>query len=135
MSTQDIRETIEAAIRSEQDSGMFRARLTEELPRLQARLVLPEENPVDALLGFASSYIESVPAALTLVTALSRRLGFYDYAAPFLHMAEDFFLQPPKELADEAGLEALLDEAFLAHRLMEEINDCLLYTSPSPRDA
>ena len=123
MSTQDIRETIEAAIRSEQESGLFRARLTEELPRLQARLVLPEENPVDALLGFASSYIESVPAALTLVTALSRRLGFYDYAAPFLHMAEDFFLQPPEELADEAGLEALLDEAFLAHRLMEEIND------------
>ncbi|MEM1112888.1 MAG: hypothetical protein AAGI11_13330 [Pseudomonadota bacterium] len=123
MSVKDIRETIEAAIHAEKAGGQLRGRLTEELPRLQDKLVLPSEAPVDALMAFISSYIESVPAALSLVTALSKRLGFFDYAAPFLHMAEDFFLQPPKELNDEIGLGALLDEAFLAHRLMEEVND------------
>ena len=123
MSVSDIRETIDAAIASESESGLFRARLTGQLPRLKDKLVLPEEDPVQSVLDFASSYIDSVPAALTLVTALSKRLGFHEYAAPFLHMAEDFFLAPPEELQDEVGLEALLDEAFLAHRLMEEIND------------
>jgi hypothetical protein len=38
-------------------------------------------------------------------------------------MAEDYFLQPPEELPGDGGLEALLDEAFLAHRLLEEVND------------
>jgi len=64
-----------------------------------------------------------VPNCLSLVTAVSKRLGFFDYAAPFLHLAEDYFLQPPDELPRDGGLEALLDEAFLAHRLLEEIND------------
>ena len=123
MSVSDIRETIDAAIASERDSDLYRARLNEQLPRLREKLVLPEENPVQAVLDFASSYIDSVPAALTLVTAVSKRLGFHEYAAPFLHMAEDFFLAPPEELEGEVGLEALLDEAFLAHRLMEEVND------------
>ena len=38
-------------------------------------------------------------------------------------MAEDYFLAPPEELPSDSGLEALLDEAFLAHRLLEEVND------------
>jgi hypothetical protein len=49
-------------------------------------------------------------------------MGFYDYAAPFLDMAEDYFLHPPDDLPDD-GLGELLDEAFLAHRLLEEVND------------
>jgi len=57
------------------------------------------------------------------VSAVSRRQGFYDYAAPFLDMAEDYFLNPPGALPRDGGLEALLDEAFLAHRLLEEVND------------
>ena len=50
-------------------------------------------------------------------------MGFYDYAAPFLDTAEDYFLNPPQHLPADGGLEALLDEAFLAHRLLEEVND------------
>ena len=38
-------------------------------------------------------------------------------------MAEDYFLHPPEDLPADGGLEALLDEAFLAHRLLEEVND------------
>jgi hypothetical protein len=32
-------------------------------------------------------------------------------------------LQPPEPLPQDGGLEALLDEAFLSHRLLEEVND------------
>jgi hypothetical protein len=69
------------------------------------------------------SYAESVPGSISLVTAVSKRLQFFDYAAPFLHMAEDYFLRPPDILPGDGGLESLLDEAFLAHRLLEEVND------------
>lgn len=123
MTTTGIRETIAAAADHERKTGQLRQTLERRLPELQEKLVLPNEDPVTALMVFIGDYVESVPGFINLVTALSKRLGFYDYAAPFLHMAEDYFLQPPEELPTDTGLEALLDEAFLAHRLMEEVND------------
>ena len=123
MDPQAIRDIIDAAIRSEHDSNALRSRLEQQLPLLRTKLVLPEHEPLDALMAFIFGYVKSVPGCLRLVTVVSKRLGFFEYAAPFLHMAEDYFLQPPQELPCDEGLEALLDEAFLAHRLLEEIND------------
>jgi hypothetical protein len=118
-----IRESINAALRTERDTHQLRTRLEHQLPQLKQDLVLPEEEPVAALIMFVTSYVKSVPSCLSLVTVVSKRLGFFEYAAPFLHLAEDYFLQPPDELPHNEGLEALLDEAFLAHRLLEEVND------------
>lgn len=123
MQTKQIRAIIHAAVRHERESGQLADRLGRRLPQLRNKLVLPECEPVAALMAFIVDYIESVPGCIKLVSAVSQRLGFYDYAAPFLHMAEDFFLQPPDEVPGEGGLEDLLDEAFLAHRLLEEVND------------
>jgi len=118
-----IRESISAALSEENETHQLRTRLEQQLPLLQQKLLLPVEEPVAALMAFITGYVQSVPACLRLVTAVSKRLNFFDYAAPFLHMAEDYFLRPPGELPQDGGLEALLDEAFLAHRLLEEVND------------
>lgn len=121
--TPDIRNLIAAAILQEEESSLFRARLGSQLPRLQKRLILPESEPVTALIGFIEAYIESVPGSISLVTAVSKQRGFHRYVAPFLHIAEDYFIQPPGDINTDSGLEALLDEAFLAQRLLEEVND------------
>lgn len=118
-----IRATILAALEKEGETQQLRATLAQRLPQLQEKLVLPDENPVAALMAFIIGYVECVPGCLNLVTAVSKRLGFFDYAAPFLRLAEDYFLQPPDDLPQDGGLEALLDEAFLALRLLEEVND------------
>jgi hypothetical protein len=118
-----IRAKISAAVTAEAESGQLRRCLEQQLPLLRSKLVLPEQEPVAALLRFITDYIESVPGCLQLVTAVSKQMGFYAYAAPFLDMAQDYFLQPPPELPPDNGLEGLLDEAFLAHRLLEEVND------------
>jgi hypothetical protein len=123
MVTSGIKETIHAALLRESETHQLRSRLEQQLPQLQRKLVLPEFEPVAALMRFITGYVESVPSCLSLVTAVSKRLGFFDYAAPFLNLAEDYFLQPPDELPQDGGLSALLDEAFLAHRLLEEVND------------
>lgn len=123
MVSPEIRATIHAALQNEAETHQLRALITQRLPQLQDDLVLPEEDPVSALMAFITNYVKSVPSCLNLVTAVSKRAGFFDYAAPFLHLAEDYFLQPPDVLPRDCGLEALLDEAFLASRLLEEIND------------
>lgn len=123
MVSPSIRETIRAALRKESETHQLRSQLEQRLPLLQQKLLLPEREPVSALMFFIIGYVESVPNCLSLVTAVSKRLGFFDYAAPFLHLAEDYFLQPPDELPRDEVLEALLDQAFLAHRLLEEVND------------
>jgi hypothetical protein len=118
-----IRDIIDEALRKEHESNHLSSVLEQRLPQLRQTLILPEEEPVAALMAFITRYIQSVPGCLRLVTAVSKRLGFFEYAAPFLHLAEDYFLQPPEDLPQDGGLEALLDEAFLAHRLLEEVND------------
>jgi hypothetical protein len=118
-----IRDKISTAIREEARSGAFGHRLQERLPELREKLVMPETDPVAGLLTFIREYVESVPGCILLVTAVSKHMGFYDYAAPFLDMAENYFLNPPDDLPANGGLEPLLDEAFLAHRLLEEVND------------
>ena len=121
--TPDIRDLIAAAILQEEESELLGARLARQLPRLRKRLILPEVEPVSVLIGFIAGYIESVPGSISLVTAVSKKGGFHRYVAPFLHIAEDYFIQPPNDINTDSGLEALLDEAFLAHRLLEEVND------------
>ncbi|MBP6701479.1 MAG: hypothetical protein KA135_09530 [Halioglobus sp.] len=123
MVTAIIRDKISAAVTAEAEHGQLGRRLEKELPQLRNKLVLPENEPVNGLLRFITDYIESVPGCMQLVTAVSKQMGFYDYAAPFLDMAQDYFLHPPPELHADSGLEGLLDEAFLAHRLLEEVND------------
>ncbi len=123
MATAGIQDTIDAALAHEARTGHLRHHLELALPELHETLMLPPDGPLDALMGFVTRYVQSVPGCLRLVTAVSRRMGFFDYAAPFLHLAEDYFLHPPDELATQMGLQAILDEAFLAHRLLEEVND------------
>lgn len=123
MAPADITKTIDEALKLEANSGQLREQIKGKLQSLQDKLLLPEDEPVIALMSFITGYIKSVPSSIHLVTTVSKRLGFYSYAAPFLHLAEDFFLQPPDEIAGEEGLGGLLDEAFLAHRLLEEVND------------
>lgn len=119
----DIRQIIATATALEQEAGELRGLLQPQLPRLQARLVLPEPGPMDALMAFINRYIDSVPGTISLVRAVSQQLGFYDYAAPFLQLAEDYFLHPPADLGHGCGYLRLLEQAFLAHRLLEEVND------------
>ena len=58
--------------------------------------------------------------------------GLLNYVSPILEVVEGFFMAPPKELDKETGLAALMDEAFLAHRLFEEVNDTYIMRVGQP---
>ena len=72
---------------------------------------------------FVSAYIEQVPDLLDAANAVAHEAGIESQIKPVLKIAEQYFAQPLPLLDGHPGLEGLLDEAYLAHRLVEEVND------------
>ena len=133
MSTDAIRDTIALAKGQEQQHRHL-ARLMESRAQqtLHFAIQLPEDKPVAALVDFVISYIEHVPDLIDEARATVAAANIQAVAGPFLTLAEDFFLKPPEMVANHVGLHELMDEAYLAHRLIEEINDRFMAQSNTP---
>jgi hypothetical protein len=123
MGVDSIRRIIATGKQVERRTHTLQHHFEDHLAHLRQQLLLPDQQPATALVGFVEKYIDYVPEFIEYVTQSSLEHGLHDSVEPFIHMAEDFFLAPPNELDGEAGLQSLLDEAFLAQRLIEEVND------------
>ncbi|MEG3012243.1 MAG: hypothetical protein RR845_23350, partial [Pseudomonas sp.] len=84
---------------------------------------LPEADAQGALVRFVDAYIDQVPELLEAANEVAREAGIESQIKPVLRIAEQYFLQPPAIMAGHVGLDSLLDEAYLAHRFVEEVND------------
>lgn len=123
-----IRKIIDAAIAHETRHGIFRKVLQQSFERLHGAIALlgsggqPSGSP-EALMDFVVSYIRHVPDFIQAVHKIGQNNNIESITTPFLRIAEEFFLSPPELVDGHAGLDALLDEAYLAHRIIEEVND------------
>lgn len=118
-----IRETIKLAKAHESKTGHLGTILNREIPNLHNSIRLPQDNAVQALLDFVTRYIEHVPDFVEAISHVTNEAKVFEYAEVFLKIAKDYFLHPPEIVEGHFGMDALMDEAYLAHRLMEEIND------------
>lgn len=118
-----IRETIRQAQIAESETHALSRYLRSKMQHLHPAICLPPQNPQQVLEEFVTRYIEHVPEFLDALSALMSEAGIYDHVKCFVQIAEDFFVEPPELLAEHSGMRALIDEAYLAHRLVEEIND------------
>lgn len=105
----------------------------EDFCRIQAgqlhRVIrLPHDAPEAALASFITQYIEHVPDFLEALTALMKETGIYEQGNVFLTIAEEFFILPPELISEHTGLIGLLDEAYLSHRMIEEVSDRIQLT-------
>ncbi|HLA31858.1 MAG TPA: hypothetical protein VJ047_12640 [Pseudomonas sp.] len=123
MNTPALRELIQRAHQHEASSKQLSAQLGEQLERLHPSIHLPDTDTLGVLTRFVSAYIEQVPDVLDAANEVAREAGIEEQIKPVLKVAEQFFLQPPALMAGHDGLDGLLDEAYLAHRLVEEVND------------
>ena len=121
--TDAIRLTIRQAKTQEAEGGHLLQLLHKQLPQLHGSIQLPEENAAQALADFVIGYIEHVPNFIEAIADLTEQAGIYQQVCVFLKIAKDYFLSPPSIINGHLGICALMDEAYLAHRLMEEIND------------
>jgi len=118
-----LREQITRAHQHETETGQLKDQLIKQLPHLHPSIQLPERDAQGTLTRFVSAYIEQVPEMLEAANEVAREAGIESQIKPVLKIAEEYFLQPPKIMNGHAGLGCLLDEAYLAHRLVEEVND------------
>ncbi|WIO74254.1 hypothetical protein QP938_13275 [Porticoccaceae bacterium LTM1] len=123
MNTTLLKDTIANAKAQETESGQLSSLLDSRISHLHHAIQLPANNSVPALLNFIVRYIEHVPEFIEAVDEIAKDAGIRTYTDPIMGIANEFFLHPPECLDKEVGLVALMNEAYLAHRLIEEIND------------
>ncbi|MBX2858146.1 MAG: hypothetical protein KTR17_05750 [Cellvibrionaceae bacterium] len=130
--TEEMRQAIALAKHREQEHRALYRYLERKIPALHHSISLPEQGATEALLRFVSAYIECVPEFIEALSKLARQAGVARATERFLAIAAEFFLSPPEIISQTSGLKDLLGEAYLAHRLIEEINDRMMMLSGVP---
>ena len=123
MNTAALREQIQRATEHEAATGQLKQQLETQLPQFHPSITLPGSDAKGALARFVSAYIDEVPDLLDAANDVAREAGIESQIKPVLKIAEEYFLHPPKIMDGHTGLDGMLDEAYLAHRLVEEVND------------
>lgn len=123
MKIAELRERVRTAREDEASDQALREWLDRKLPQLH-RSISTREDARSTLFNFIQAYVERVPDMLEAAQSVANHAKMRAQLIPVLKVAEAFFLQPEEEGTDtHRGLLVLLDEAYLAHRLVEEVND------------
>ena len=123
MRVSSLRSIINQAFYHEEKTHCLERHLKIQIDNIPDRLKIEKDNELQALKKFAMEYIHHVPDFLDALKDASENAGIETHVFPFLKIAEEYFINPPNLPNDHLGLMALMDEAYLAHRLFEEVND------------
>jgi len=118
MKVNQIRKQIADAVAVEKETGNL-AELIRKSAKAQ-NIELTNEN-LNNLFGFLQNYIEHVPALLEKLADQAQERNMYEDIAPVLQTVQQYFLSSNDVIPDRLGLLGLLDDAYLAHRVMQEI--------------
>jgi hypothetical protein len=97
--------------------------LNKRRPLLHSSILLPNDQDVKSLVDFVDRYISHVPDFIEAIQTITQEAKIEKDVQPILTVASNYFLSPPDLIKESSHLLALLDESYLAHRLLEEIND------------
>lgn len=118
-----IEELVRNAQQHESETNALLLRLEQQMSTLPKSIALPQDEPAVALKTFVVEYISHVPSVIGAVSIAAREAGIDTYVAPFLEVATNFLLSPKGQANKTLGYLELMEQAYLAHRLIEEVND------------
>lgn len=127
-----IRQLIRQAQEQDSASGKLLEFVECRKKHLHAAIKLPEDQAARGLADFVVRYIKHVPDFIDAIRSMAQEAGIAHDVEPLLKIASDYFMSPPSIVDPHSQLEALLDEAYLAHRLLEEVNDRFMAKSGIP---
>lgn len=117
-----IRTLVQTARERDISSGHLTSLLESRVSHLHGAIKLPSHSAA-LLAEFVVRYVEQVPNFIEAISHIAEEAGIYKGVEPLLNIACDYFLSPPDIVSGRSQLVLLLDEAYLAHRLLEEVND------------
>ena len=119
-----ISELITQAKVQEQETKQLARQLEKMTNGLHSTIhISGEKKSAFSLTTFVLKYIEHAPKYLTIMVKASIEARMQPWILPVIKLTEDFFLHPPSVVGQEKSLTRLMESAYLAHRLIEEIND------------
>lgn len=119
-----ISELITQAKAQEQETKQLARQLEKMTNGLHSTIhISGEKKSAVSLTAFVLKYIEHAPKYLTVMVKASIEARMEEWIFPVIKLTEDFFLHPPSVVGQEKSLTRLMESAYLAHRLIEEIND------------
>ena len=120
MNTEEIRKLIRQAEAIEKKT----ANLSNAIHQVAAmRGVQLRQDQHATMLKFIQEYIEHAPALLDQIALAANRAHCADEVLPILEAAEQYFLAPLDLIPDHFGLLGLVDDAYLAHSLIQALSD------------
>ncbi len=117
---------------SQQTSEFLIAYLNERVKHLHHSISLREDDGTAALATFIERYVALVPDFVTAFDDFLDSANISGEIARQVITARDFLDTPVEIVSSEEGLEAQMYQAYLAHRLLEELNDTLKATYGCP---
>lgn len=105
--------------------------LAAKLPNLHRHILL-QENDAKCLTAFVTEYIEHVPSMLDAIRELTQNVGIYSDIEKIINIIEAFFTLPLDQEEHPFGLYELIDEAYFAHRIVEEMNEQIMEKVGAP---
>lgn len=132
MNTQALQQLIQESVTSENETGWLSQRLEQRLEAIERIIELPAVDPTKHLFEYVLRYIEQVPQMLEDLHQGAIEAGLLQYVSPIIEVVEGLFMAPQKEIDNKTGLVALMDRAYLAHRLFEEVNDSYIMRVGQP---
>lgn len=131
MGVQAIRDLIEQTKKIESESKHLQKQVCEQMEQLHHTIELPEDNACESVIQFIVEYIDHVPDFIEALYSASEEVGIQQFVFPFLTIAEENFLAITSLNEPLTGLDVLLNKAYFAHRLIEEVNDQYLQKTGS----
>ena len=123
VSLSELRLAIDAAFSESSNDVSLHRFLASRAKTMHRGIGFGDGDQVELLQEFVHRYIKQVPDVLAHFHKISLAAGVEDELEAFLHIAIDYFLQPLEITASHRGLLKIMDAAYLAHRLIEEVND------------
>lgn len=128
MPAKSVRRIINRALNEERQYRSLHQLVETRIEQIHHSIDLPTQEATEKLIQFLEDYVVQIPDFLNAVVKAAKATGLYKTLWPALYLTEDFFKQPPSQnqttgIFHNEGLASILSEAYLAHRLFEEIND------------
>jgi uncharacterized membrane protein YkvA (DUF1232 family) len=120
VNTQSIRNMITQGMQHEENTGAL-ANILKQVASMYGQQ--PSDQQLLDTVHFIRTYVEHVPALLEHMAAVATQENLTGDVEPMLAAIEQYFVQSIDIIPDHAGLVGLMDDAYLAHCLMQAMSD------------